>query len=93
MRAILRRDAGRHTFRRFDRDREVRAVDRAVLRHHRREIEALGMRRGDRHADETAAVGRQEVDLLGRHEIRGEDEIALVFAIFFVDQNGHLPRP
>ena len=91
VRAILGRNAGGHALRRFDRDREVRAVDRAVLRHHRREIEALGVRRSDRHADEPAAVGRQEIDLLGRHEIRGEDEIALVLAILLVDEHGHPP--
>ncbi len=91
MRPILGRDTGGHALRRFDRDGEVGAVDRTVLRHHRREIEAFGMRRGDRHADEPAAVGRQEIDLLRRHEIRGEDEVALVFAILLVDQHSHPP--
>ena len=91
VRAVLRGDAGGDALRRLDRDGEVGAVDRAVLRHHRREVEALGVRRGDRHADEPAAVGRQEVDLLGRHEIRGEDEIALVLAVLLVDQHGHPP--
>ena len=43
------------------------------------------------HADEPAAVGRHEIDLLGRHEIRGEDEIAFVLAILLVDQHGHPP--
>ena len=91
VRAIRGGNARGDAVRRFDRHREIGAVHRAVLRDHRREIEALGVRRGDRHADQSAAVCRQEVDLLGRDEIGGEDEIALVLAVLLVDEDGHPP--
>ena len=42
---------------------------------------------GDRHADQAAAVLGEEVDFLGRDELRGEDEVALVLAVLVVDQD------
>jgi hypothetical protein len=91
VRAILGGDPRRDPLRRLDRHGEVRAMDRAVLSHHRRKVEALGVFRGDRHADEPTAMRGEEIDLLGRDEIGGENEIAFVFAILFVDEDGHPP--
>ena len=34
---------------------------------------------------------RHEIDRLGSDEVRGDDDIALVFAILFVDQHDHAP--
>src|SRR5690349_21112383 len=45
---------------------------------------------GDRHADRAAPVARQEVDLLGRDELRGEHQVALVLAVLVVDQDDDL---
>ncbi len=41
----------------------------------------------ERQADQAAAVARHEVDRFGRDEIGGDDEVALVFAVFFVDED------
>ena len=65
--------------------------DRAVLRDHRRQVEAPRVLGGDRHADQAAAVPRHEVDLFGRDEIGGEDEVALVLAVLLVDEHDHAP--
>ena len=43
-----------------------------------------------READQAARVGRHEVDVLGRDELGGEHEIALVLAILVVDEDHHL---
>ena len=59
------------------------------VRDHRREVEPLGVPFGDRHADEAAPVLRHEVDLLRRHEVGGENQIALVFAVLVVDEDHH----
>ena len=34
---------------------------------------------------------RHEIDRLGSDEVRRDDDIALVFAILFVDQHDHAP--
>ena len=38
---------------------------------------------------EATAVGRHEIDRIGRRHLRGDDEIAFVLAIFLVDQDDH----
>ena len=86
-RAVVRRDAGGDALGGLDRDGEVGAVARAVLAHHRPQAQARRVRLGERHADQAAAVRGEEVDLLGRHEIGGEDEVALVLAVLVVDQH------
>ena len=48
------------------------------------------MRVVHREADQAARVGRHEVDVLGRDELGGEHEVALVLAIFVVDEDHHL---
>ena len=91
-RAVGRGDAGGDALGGLDRDREIGAVDRAVVGGHRRQPQALGVRRGDRHADQPAPVLREEVDLLGRDEVGGEHEVALVLAVFLVDEDHHPAR-
>jgi hypothetical protein len=86
-RAVVRRDAGGDAFGGLDGDGEVGAVARAVVLHHRPQAEPAGMRFGDRHADQAAAVLGEEVDLVGGDEFRREHEIALVLAILVVDQD------
>src|SRR3989442_912698 len=83
--AIRRRNPGGDARGGLDRYSEIRAVHRAVARHHRQEIEALGVRLGDRHADQAAAELRHEVDLLGSDEFGRENQVALVLAILVVD--------
>ena len=88
-RAVGGGDAGRDPFGRLDRDGEVRAVDGAVVGRHRRQPQPFGVLGGDRHADQTAAVLREEVDLLGRDEVRGEHEVAFVLAVLLIDEDDH----
>ena len=85
--AIVRRDAGGDALGRFDGDGEVGAVARAVLLDHRTQAEARGVLLGDRHADQAAPVAGEEVDLVGRDELGGEYEVALVLAVLVVDQD------
>ena len=50
-----------------------------------------GVLLGDRHAHQAAAVLGEEIDLVGRDELGGEDEVALVLAVLVVDEHGHAP--
>src|SRR3546814_20476716 len=43
----------------------------------------------EREADQPAPVRRHEVDRVGGHHLRGDDEIALVLAILLVDEDEH----
>src|SRR3546814_10656736 len=43
----------------------------------------------EREADQPAPVRRHEVDRVGGHHLRGDDEIALVLAILVVDEDEH----
>ncbi len=65
---------------------------RVPLRHHR-QIEPLAALVGEAEADQAAAVRRHEVDGLRRHELGGHAEIALVLAVFVVDEDDHLAVP
>jgi hypothetical protein len=89
MRTICRRDAGAHAVRRLDRHREIGAVNGAVDEGHRRQVEHPRALFGDRHADQSAAVLCHEVDRFRRNAIGGDDEIAFVLAILFVDEDHH----
>src|SRR5260221_589332 len=44
---------------------------------------------GEREADEAARVGGEKIDRLGRHEVSGEHEVALVLAVFRVGEHDH----
>ena len=58
-----------------------------VLVGHRPQPELVGARLGQAEADQPAAVGRHEVDRLGRRELRGDHEVALVLAVGVVDDD------
>ncbi len=45
--------------------------------------------RRERQADQAAPVHGHEVDRLGRDELGGQGQIALVFAVFVVDHHQH----
>src|SRR4029079_13501097 len=53
------------------------------------QVEPAAMLLGEREADEAARVGREEVDRLGRHEVGGEHEVALVLEIFGIGEPHH----
>jgi hypothetical protein len=46
-------------------------------------------RAGERQADQAAPVGGHEVDRIGRHHLRGDDQVAFVLAVLVVDQDEH----
>jgi hypothetical protein len=91
-RPIRRRDAGGHPGRRLDRNRERGAQRRAIVVHHEREVQLPATLLGEREADEPARMGRHEVDRFRRHEVGGEQEVALVLAIFRVGEHDHAPE-
>ena len=54
------------------------------------QLEALDLLLAEREADEPPPVRRHEVDGLGRHELGGHRQVALVLAILVVDEDDHL---
>ena len=90
-RTIRGGDAGSHSVSRFDRYGEVGAHLRAVVEHHRRQIQLSAALFGEREADQAAAILRHEVDRGRRRELRGHHQIALVLAVFLIDQDHHAP--
>ena len=69
----------------------VKAVPYGVLlsRRHLRQAELPAALLGQRQADQAAAMLGHEVDRLRRHVFGRHDEVALVLAVFFVDQDDH----
>ena len=60
-----------------------------IARGHRRQLQALAALFGQREADQAAPEAGHEVDRLGRHVIGREDQVALVLAVFLVDEDDH----
>ena len=88
-RAVRCRDARRDAFTRLDRHREGRAELRRVLLNHHGKLQLIQPLLCEREADESAAVHGHEVDRFGRDLVRGEDEVALVLAVFVIDEDDH----
>ena len=67
----------------------VYAVPQAVLvdPEHRRQVEPVGVGLGHRHADVAGGVADHERHELGRRELGGEDQVALVLAVLVVDDD------
>ena len=63
---------------------------RLVLGRHQVEAELVAALRRQRQADQAAAVLGHEVDRLGRRELGGERQVALVLAVLGVDDDDHL---
>ena len=89
-RAVGGRDPGRHAFARLDRDRERGLERRLVVVRHRLEAELVAALLGEAEADEPARVRGHEVDRLGRGELGGDREVALVLAVRGVDDDHEL---
>ena len=88
-RAVGGADSGRDALARLDRDRERGLVAAAVGAGHRLEAELVGALLGQREADQAAAVAGHEVDRVGRRHLRRDDEVALILAVFVVDEDEH----
>ena len=91
-RAVVRGDAGRDALARLDRDREGGLERRLVLRRHQVEAELVAAVRREREADQPAPLLGHEVDRLGRRELGGHREVALVLAVLVVADDDHLAR-
>jgi len=87
--AVGRRNAGGHACRGFDRHGERGAVRRLVVGDHLLQAELAAARVGQRQADQAAAVLGHEVDRVRGGEFGSHHQVALVFAVFFVDQYDH----
>ena len=83
--AVIGRRAGGHPAARIDGDGEGGAHRRGVLGDHHAQLELVEPLAGHRHADQAAAVGRHEVDGLRRGLVGRHHEVALVLAVFVVD--------
>ena len=84
-------DPGRDTLARLDRHGEGGAERRLVVVGHRAQAEVIGALLGEAEAHEAARVRRHEVDRLGRRELRGDDQVALVLAVGVVDDDHEAP--
>ena len=76
--------------REVDRHEERGALGLGVAQHHRPEVQLGGALGGDRHADHPGGVVQEEGDGLGRGELGGDDEVALVLAVLVVDDHHDL---
>ena len=90
-RAVCGADPGGHAFARFDADGEGGFMAATVAAAHQFEAQRLDPRALERQADKSAAVGRHEVDRIGRGHLRRDHQIALVLAVLIVDQHEHAP--
>ena len=90
VRAVGRGDAGRDAFAGVDGDGVRGAAAVLVGVEHRRQVEAVGVGLGHRHADVAGRVADHERDQLGRGQLGGEDEVALVLAVLVVDDDDGL---
>ncbi len=88
-RAVCGADPGGHAFARLDGDGECSLMPREVLAAHQVEAEGLHPLLGEREADQAASVGSHEIDCIWRCHLRGDDEVALVLAVFVIDQDEH----
>src|SRR5579875_2108999 len=89
-RAVRCGDAGADAGTRLDGDGERRLERRFVLGGHEVETELLAALGCQRKADQPPPLLGHEVDGLGRHELGGHRQIALVLAILVVADHHHL---
>ena len=87
--AVVGGNAGADALGGLDRDGERGAVTRGVVLHHRRQTQLLAAFGGQRQADQAARLACHEVDVLGPHQFRGHEQVALVLAILVVEHDDH----
>ena len=58
---------------------------------HQRQSELIHALLRHRQADQPAGMARHEVDRVGRRELGGNHQVALVLAVLVVDQHEHTP--
>ena len=82
-------DAGGDAFAGLDGLGKRGAEARGVLLRHGEEAQVVGAFLGEGEADEAAAIAGHEVDGFGRDVLGGQGEVALVLAVFVVDDDDH----
>ncbi len=80
-------DPRRNSLLRLDGNAERGPVVRGILRDHQRDAQIVEPLAGHRHANETAAVARHEVDGFRSDLLGGDGEVALVLAVLVVDDD------
>ena len=92
VRPVVGGDTGRHALGRLDGEREVGPVVAVGVAHHERQTQLPTALGGEREADQPAAEARHEIDVLGSHLGCGHQEVALVLAVFIVEDHDHATR-
>ena len=92
VRAVGGRDARRDALAGLDRDRERRLEGRLVLGRHQVEAQLVAALGRERQADQPAPLLGHEVDRVGRRELGGHGEVALVLAVLVVADDDHAAR-
>ena len=88
---IRGRDARRNVFPRIDGHGEGRAERGSVLNRLLREMEFFDSLGSQGETDQPTGMFGHEIDGLGRHVLRGHDEIAFILTIFVIDEDDELP--
>ena len=84
------RDARRTAFQLVDGNGEGRTEHRGVVFHLMGQFQFLASFNGDRCTEHTACIFQHEIHLLGSNLLGGDNQVALVFAVFVVDHNNKL---
>ena len=90
--AVVGRDAGGHALAGVDGHGERRAEVVAVGMVHRRQVQAIALGLGQRHADVARGVADHERQQLGGGELGREDQVALVLPVRVVHHHHGLAR-
>ena len=90
MGSLRRADTGTDLFTGVNRHREVGLMLRAVVPDHQRQTNLSGTLDRDRHADQAAGFGSEEVDDFGGDLLSCNDQVTLIFAILVIHQDDHL---
>jgi len=87
--AVIGGDAGGDAFAGLDGLGECGSEAGGVLLGHGRQVEVVCSILGEGEADESSAVAGHEIDGFGGDEFGGQGEVALVFAVFVIDNYDH----
>ena len=89
--AVVCGDAGGDAVARLDGDGEGGPVQRLVAARHRPQAELVAALGAERQADQPACLAGHEVDRLGRGELRGHHQVALVLPVLAIADDHHAP--
>ncbi len=91
--AVVRAAPGADPVCAVDGDGERGAHALGVLLNHRIDVQAPKPIPRHRHGDDPASVTVHLNDVLARHELARDYQVAFVFPVFVIDQDDHLPGP